>query len=85
VFTVLHVFANASRKGFGSTVLGKDGISYRICTWESDTEDESSNFREFENAVCALEAEARSGTLEGAIIFMCTNNLTVEAALAEGN
>jgi hypothetical protein len=85
VFTVLYGFADASGKGFGSTVLGKDGIRYRIGTWDSDTEDESSNFREFENVVCALEAEARSGALEGAIIFMCTDNSTVEAALAKGN
>jgi hypothetical protein len=85
VFAVLYGFADASGKGFGSTVLGKDGIRYRIGTWDSDTEDESSNFREFENVVCALEAEARTGALDDAIIFMCTDNSTVEAALAKGN
>jgi hypothetical protein len=69
----------------GSTVLGKDGIRYRIHMWESDTEEESSNFGEFENVVCPLEAEAAVGKLRGAIIFMCTDNLMVEAGLAKGN
>jgi hypothetical protein len=32
-----------------------------------------------------LEAEAAVGALQGAIIFMCTDNSTVEAALAKGN
>jgi hypothetical protein len=35
--------------------------------------------------VCALEAEAAAGSLEGAIVFLCTDNSTVEAALAKGN
>ncbi len=44
------------------------------------------NFWEFENVVCALEAEAALGNLEeGAIIFMYTNNLIIEAGLAKGN
>jgi hypothetical protein len=85
IFTILYGFADASGKGFGSTVLGKDGIRYRIGTWDSDTEDSPSNFREFENVVCTLEAEGEAGNLDGAIIFLCTDNSTVEAALAKGN
>jgi hypothetical protein len=86
VFTVLYGVADASGKGFGSTVLGKDGIRYRIGTWEADTEESSSNLCEFENVVCcSLPAEAAAGALQGSIIFMCTDNSPVEAALAKGN
>jgi hypothetical protein len=55
VYSILYGFADASGTGFGSTILGEDGITYRIGTWESDVDEESSNFREFENVVCALE------------------------------
>jgi hypothetical protein len=85
IITILYGFADASGKGFGSTVLGKDGTRYRIGTWDKDTEDESSNYREFENVVETLEEEAKQGKLRGAIIFLCTDNSTVEAALYKGN
>jgi hypothetical protein len=48
VYSVLYGFADASGTGFGSTILGKDGIKYQIGTWESDVDEDSSNFREFE-------------------------------------
>jgi hypothetical protein len=85
LFTVLYSFADASGKGFGSTALGKDGVRYRIGTWEADTENASSNFCKFENVICALEAEAALRNLGGALVFMCIDNLTVEAGLAKGN
>jgi hypothetical protein len=85
VYSILYGFADASGSGFGSTVMGTDGIRYRIGTWGSDTEDCSSNFREFENVVEALKEEAREGHLRGALIFLCTDNSTVEAALVKGN
>jgi hypothetical protein len=85
VYTILYGFADASGSGFGSTVLGDDGIRYRIGTWGSDTQDESSNFREFENVVETLEEEAKQGHLKKALIFLCTDNSTVESALVKGN
>jgi hypothetical protein len=85
VYSILYGFADASGTGFGSTILGEDGIAYRIGTWESDVDDESSNFREFENVVCALEEEGEQGNLDDAVIFLCTDNSTVEAGLAKGN
>jgi hypothetical protein len=51
VYTILYDFADASGTGFGSTVLGDDGICYRNGTWGSDMEDSPSNFKEFENVV----------------------------------
>jgi hypothetical protein len=85
IYTILYGFADASGSGFGSTVLGENGIRYRIGTWDSDTQDSSSNFREFMNVVEALLDEAREGHLRNALIFLCTDNSTVEAALAKGN
>jgi hypothetical protein len=84
VFAIIYGFADASGKGFGSTVLGKDGTRYRIGLWDKDTEDETSNFREFENVVESLEEEAAKGSLQGAEIYLCTDNSTVEAALYRG-
>jgi hypothetical protein len=85
VYTILYGFADASGSGFGSTVLGEDGIRYRIGTWDSDTQESSSNFREFENVVEALKEEAKQGHLKNALIFLCTDNSTVESALVKGN
>jgi hypothetical protein len=85
VYSILYGFADASGTGFGSTILGEDGIAYRIGTWESDVDEDSSNFREFENVVCALEEEALNGNLFEALIFLFTDNSTVEAGLVKGN
>jgi hypothetical protein len=52
VYSVLYGFAGASGTGFSSTVLGKDGIKYRIGTWESDVDEDSLDFREL-NLWCA--------------------------------
>jgi hypothetical protein len=61
VYIILYGFADASGSRFRSTILGEDGISYWISTWDSDTKESSSNFREFENVVEALKEEARKG------------------------
>jgi hypothetical protein len=84
VYTILYGFADASGSGFGSTVMLDGGIRYRIGTWGND-EDETSNYREFENVVDALREEADAGNLKNALIFFCTDNSTVESALVKGN
>jgi hypothetical protein len=85
VYTILYGFADALGLGFGSTVLGHDGVRHRIGTWDSDTEESSSNFREFNNVVESLKEEGRQGHLQDALIFLCTDNSMVEAALVKGN
>jgi hypothetical protein len=85
IFTLLYGFGDASGRGFGSTVLGSDGTRYRIGVWDRATEDESSNFREFENVVLSLEEEADQGRLKDALVFFFTDNSTVESALYKGN
>jgi hypothetical protein len=83
VYTIIYGFADASGSGYGSTVLLGGGIHYRIGTWGSDSEDDSSNFREFENVVDTLRKEAEAGALKDALISLCTNNSTVESALVK--
>ena len=85
VLAVLYGFCDASGSGFGSMISSKNGIYYRIGLWGKDSEDESSNWREFENAVEACELEAREGRLDGTELFLFTDNSTVEAALYKGN
>jgi hypothetical protein len=76
----LYGFAVASSSGFGSTIMLEGNIRYCKGTWDSDTEEKkSSNFREFEKVIAA------AGHLRNALIFLCTNNSTVEAALVKGN
>jgi hypothetical protein len=60
VYTILYGFADALGSGFGSTLLLDGRIKYRIGTWGPDTEDESSNWREFENVVDALREEDKA-------------------------
>jgi hypothetical protein len=85
VLQILYGYGDASGKGFGSTMLSTEGIRFRISLWEKDAEDESSNWREFENVVEALEEEGKNGSLNGTLVYFFTNNSTVESALYKGN
>jgi hypothetical protein len=85
VYTIFYGFADASGTGFGSTILCEGGIKYRIGTSGSGSEEDSSNFREFENVVDTLRDEAIAGNLKDLLIILCTDNSTVEASLVKGN
>jgi hypothetical protein len=61
------------------------GIKYRIGTWPSDNEDDLSNYQEFENVVDALQEEDEAGNLVDELIFLCTDNSTVESAIVKEN
>ena len=81
---VYYGFGDASGNGFGSSIRTKDGLSIRIGIWGSNEQSESSNFREFDNVVSALEAEGRKGELNDTVIFFFTDNSTVEGSLFKG-
>ena len=49
---LVYGFVDASGSGFGSTLLAKGKVKYRIGTWSSAEDSNSSNWREFENLVC---------------------------------
>jgi hypothetical protein len=61
------------------------GIRCRIGVWGKDDETLSSNYKEFENVVQTVEEEARNGMLNGASLYLFTDNSTVEGALFKGN
>jgi hypothetical protein len=85
VYHIMYGFGDASGRGFGSTMLSDKGIRFRIGTWDSHTGNESSNFREFENIVENLETEENDANLKGALVYLFTDNSTVEAAVYKGN
>jgi hypothetical protein len=83
---LLYGFADASGGGLGSSVLiPGTGIRCRTGVWGKDDEATSSNYKEFSNVVMTVEEEANAGTLNGAELFLFTDNSTVEAALYKGN
>jgi hypothetical protein len=85
ILQILYGFGNASGKSFGSTMLSNKGVKIRIGLWEADAEDKSSNWKEFENVVEALEEEGNNGSLDGCLVYFFTDNSTVELALYKGN
>jgi hypothetical protein len=86
VRVLLYGFADASGGGLGSSVfIPGTGIRCRTGVWGKDEEGTSSNFKEFNNVVLAIEQEAKEGSLNGASMFLFTDNATVEAALYKGN
>jgi len=82
---VVYGFVDASGSGFGSTLLVKGNIQYRIGTWSSLEDENSSNWREFENLVCEIERAGMKGWLEDSTLLLATDNQTVEACLYKGN
>ena len=85
-FYLLYGFCDASGKGFGSTMLSKKGIRYRIGLWGADSDlENTSNWKEFENSVDTLKAEGVEGNLTDSIVFINSDNSTVEKAFYKGN
>ena len=84
-YVLIYGFVDASGSGFGSTLQERDKIHYRIGTWSSIEENNSSNWREFENLVCTVEEAGKKGMLSGSTVLLATDNSTVEAALYKGN
>lgn len=95
---VFYGFGDASGTGRGSTFqgfrtvhhpskqLGPTGpIVFRVGVWGPDDESESSNYRELTNLVEDMEAEARSGEMQDAEVFLCTNNSTSESCFYKGS
>ena len=78
-------FVDASKTGFGASIEYGNRTKYRIGVWGSDTDDESSNFREFANLVETIEEEVETGSLQNCQLIMATDNSTVESAIFRGN
>ena len=66
---------------------GKDesSVIIRMGVWSvTESEELSSNWRELANVVHTIRSEAETGKLYHAIIFLMTDNFTVEAAIMKG-
>jgi len=81
----VYGFVDASKSGFGASINYENGVRYRIGTWGKDTDNESSNYREFANLVETLEVEAEEGRLDNVTLIIATDNSTAEAAVYKGN
>ena len=84
IYAVKYVFGDASKAGFGSSWISLGSVKYRFGTWGCNMDKGSSNLRELKNLVDNLKAMAVSGELEGAEIFIFTDNSTAEAAFLKG-
>jgi hypothetical protein len=86
ILSVIYGFGDASGKGFGSALQKRKeaGISIRIGVWSWTEIEESSNWREFTNCIEALEAEESAGSLYQALVYLFTDNSTVDFALYKG-
>ena len=84
VYVVRYLFGDASGSGFGTTILTGNKMAVEFGTWSEAGAANSSNFREFANLVMKLESEALKGQLDGAEIFLFTDNSTTECAFHNG-
>ena len=85
VYMAVYGFADASGSGFGSTITNLKGVAFRMGLWGRDDESQSSNWKEFQNVIEALESEADMGNLNGALVVLAVDNSTVESCLYKGN
>ena len=69
---------DASGAGFGSFLIGDDGLLYEAGTWSGDWRAESSNFMEADNLVTHMEVLVLDGAIVGHELFMFTDNLVFE-------
>ena len=81
----LFSFGDASGGGFGSSWEIDDSIEFRFGTWDENTSNESSNYRELRNLVDTLEEINLHTGLSGSEIFLFTDNSTSEAAFYNGS
>ena len=85
---VIYGFFDASGTGLGSMMQGNDegNVIIRIGVWSTSVSNEmSSNWREFSNLVEGVKEAAEKGRLNNALLFLFTDNSTVEGAVAKGN
>jgi hypothetical protein len=89
--SLVYGFGDASGEGFGSAFsLGRSSGSLfgkmrvRRGFWCTSISEEASNYREFHNLLDAVEDLATTGDLEGAEVYLFTDNATSEAIFYSG-
>jgi len=81
---IVYGFGDASKEGFGNSLLIPEGLSIHVGIWNYLSKEKLSNFREFRNVVEKVRKEGELGNLSGAFLFFATDNSPVEAALYSG-
>ena len=85
---VIYGFADASGRGLGSTVQmgSNENLVVRMGVWSTNEEAEnSSNWKELRNLRESIMEEGERGNLKNSMVFMVTDNSTVEGAFYKGN
>jgi hypothetical protein len=85
LYMIKYGFVDASGCGVGGAITTPTGIRLREGVWGKDSEDESSNWREYTNLVEFLEQEAAQGNMANANVIICTDNSVAEAAANKGS
>ena len=80
----LYGFADASGRGFGSTLIVEGRVHFRHGQWSELYDESSSNYRELDNLVTAIEEAHSEGLLNNLELFMFTDNSTAESAFYKG-
>jgi hypothetical protein len=81
----LYGFGDASGSGFGRTIGDAHQLKYSHGIWGRDDEGASSNFRELNNLVIALEEGMAEGYLENTELWVFTDNSTAESVFFKGH
>jgi hypothetical protein len=85
VNVALYGFGDASGAGFGRTVGNTEGVSFCHGLWGKDEESDTSNYRELNNLVLALEDGLDSGQMTNSEIWIFTDNSTAESVFWKGH
>jgi hypothetical protein len=81
---VTYGFGDASGRGFGATFQVNGQILFEYGQWTTEDAENSSNWRELNNLVLALERLLKENKLRGSEIFVFTYNATAESAFWKG-
>jgi hypothetical protein len=81
---VVYGFADASGKGFGSTIAIDGSLLWRSGQWKEFYEDQSLNRRKFEKIAIVLEEYYLNTGIHDLELFMFTDNIVSENAFCRG-
>ena len=76
---------DAAKTGFGDSFLSVEGINYTFGVWNTQTSQESSNYREFRNFLDSVRKQGEAGRLTNSMLVFATDNSTVEQAVYKGS
>jgi hypothetical protein len=63
IVTIVYGFGDASGTGLEATFTCGSALTFRVGVWGAGDNDQSSNWKEFANAIGALKDEAELGNL----------------------